>query len=678
MRRYGHLSMRIAAALPLLVTGIVFAAQPALMPWPSHIEQSAGVLSLSRPLRIKTEGCDARVARAIERFRTQLSLQTGDHYRHMDVASNDNPELTIHCAATGQNPQELSEDESYSLSVGDQAAKIDAPTPLGAMHGLQTLLQLVEWGPQGWDLPVVEVHDSPRFAWRGLMIDSVRHFIPLDEIERNIDGMAAVKLNTLHMHLSDDEGFRIESRKAPKLQKVSSDGEYYSQAQIKELVEYARDRGIRVVPEFDVPGHSTCWTVAYPELASATAPTRLVRNGTDVQQPPLDPTNEKTYKLLDKVFGEMAKLFPDAYFHIGGDEVDGKYWDQEVRIQTWMKKHDIKDDRALQAYFNQRLQKIVAKHGKHMEGWDEILAPELPRGTLVQSWRGAQSLADAAKQGFPTILSAGWYLDLMYSASYHYAVEPLSGASAQLSAEEQKHILGGEAAQWAEYITPEVLDNRLWPRLAAIAERLWSPATVTDTDQMYARLDRVSTELEWLGLRHRSNQERMLARLVGTAPKELVFTLIDTLEPVKEYDREQTERFDADRPLNAFADALSPESDSSRRANDLATRALTDAAARANLRELLTRWRDNDAKLQPYLQTSQPLASIAPFSPVLSQLGGIGLAALDSIEQGRHASAEEHAQHLAVLKGAEVHHAELLMAVTTGVTRLVEAETVSQ
>jgi hexosaminidase len=669
--------MGMILLLPALAAGSAFAAQPALMPWPSQIDLKSGALSLERPLRIESSGCDTRVTHAVERFRAQLSAQTGNPYRHQDPEAKENLPLTIHCAAQGLAVQQVSEDESYALNVDAAGAKLDAPTPLGAMHGLQTLLQLATWGTKGWEIPAAAIEDSPRFPWRGLMIDVARHFMPLEQLEREMDGMAAVKLNVLHVHLSDDQGFRVESKKAPKLQELGSEGMYYTQEQIHEMVAYARERGIRVVPEFDVPGHSTCWTVAYPELASDTAAPRVVRNDKDGQQPPLDPTNEKVYKLLDDVFGEMAKLFPDAYFHIGGDEVDPKYWNKSEHIQAYMKAHDLKDANALQAMFNKRLLAIVTKHGKHMIGWDEILVPELPKETMIQSWRGPQSLAVAAKEGFSAILSAGYYLDLMYPASQHYLVEPLSGDAANLTPEEQKRILGGEAAEWAEYITPENADNRIWPRTAAVAERYWSPASVRDVDSMYARLDRVSTELEFLGLTHRSSQERMLARLAGAAPLDLVMNLAETLEPVKEYERGQTHEFDADMPLNQFIDALSPESDAARRINRLAERVATnpnDVEARRDLRRVLERWRENDGRLTPYMTNSWPLQSIAAFSPALSQLGVTGLEALDALENNVPVSAGEHAAHLDAVKAAEVHRNMLQIAVTPGVRRLVEAE----
>jgi hexosaminidase len=651
------------------------------MPWPSQIELKPGALRLDHPLRITASGCDVRVTKAIERFRAQLAAETGDAYRHQAADAKENPALEIHCVAQGLPVQAVTEDESYTLAVAPSGAKLDAPTPLGAMHGLQTLLQLAEWGPKGWQAPAAEIHDTPRFPWRGLMLDVSRHFMPLEQVKRQIDGMAAVKLNVLHMHLSEDEGWRVESKKAPRLSQVSSEGMFYTQAEIRELVTYARERGIRVVPEFDVPGHSTAWIVAYPELASSEPGKRIVRNQTDDNRPPLDPTNEKVYKMLDAVFGEMAALFPDAYFHIGGDEVDPKYWDKSEHVQAYMKAHNIKDAVALQAMFNKRLLGIVTHHGKQMIGWDEVLVPELPRQTVIQSWRGPKSLAVAAKQGFNAILSAGYYIDLMYPASDHYLTEPLSGDAAALTPEEAKHILGGETTMWSEYVKPENVDNRIWPRTAAIAERFWSPQNVRDVDQMYARLDRVSTELEFLGLKHRSNQERMLKRLAGAAPYETVMTLAETLEPVKEYERGETFQFDADNALNLFNDALSPESDAARRANGLVDRVLANPAnarARTELRQLYVRWEENDALLKPYLDGSAPLQSIAVFSPVLAKLGAAGLRALDALEGGVGIGAGEHADHLAAIKAAETHHSLLLLAVTPSLRKLVEAEKVAQ
>jgi hexosaminidase len=246
-------------------------------------------------------------------------------------------------------------------------------------------------------LPAVTIRDQPRFRWRGLLIDVARHYQPIEVLKRNLDAMAAVKLNVFHWHLTENQGFRIESRKFPKLHQMGSDGLYYTQEQAREIVAYAAERGIRVVPEFDMPGHSTAWLVGYPELASLPGPYEIERRA-GIFDPTLDPTREEVYKFLDSFMGEMAALFPDAYLHIGGDENEGKQWDRNPQIQAFMKEKGLKDNHALQAYFNQRLLKILQKHKKKMIGWDEILQPDLPRDVVIQSWRGPTALAEAARK----------------------------------------------------------------------------------------------------------------------------------------------------------------------------------------------------------------------------------------------------------------------------------------
>ena len=348
------------------------------------------------------------------------------------------------------------------------------------------------------------------------MFDVGRHFIPLDVLRRNVDGMEAVKMNVFHWHLSENQGFRIESKKFPKLHELGSDNLYYTQDEVRDFIAYARERGIRVVPEFDMPGHSTAWFVGYPDLASGPGPYQIERKW-GVMDPAMDPTNEKTYKFLDDFIGEMAKVFPDHFFHIGGDEVNGKQWDANPKIQEFKKAHNIADNKNLQAYFSQRVQKLVTKHGKAVVGWDEVFIPGVPKDIVIQSWRGQASLAEAASQGYRGILSNGYYIDLGWSAARHYAVDPMGGAAANLTPEQQKLILGGEATMWSEYVNAENMDSRVWPRSAAIAERLWSPQSVTDVASMYARMHAESARLELLDLTHHSYYRSMLQRIAGAA-----------------------------------------------------------------------------------------------------------------------------------------------------------------
>jgi hexosaminidase len=648
-----------------------------LMPWPAHIVRQQGSLALDGTPRIELTGGDERVHRALKRFILQLSVQTGVPFDRSFGKPPQGPLFVIQCSGPGLKVQALGEDESYHLSVRQSGIKLTAPSPLGIMYGLQTLLQLVQASPSGWVIPDVEIDDAPRLPWRGLMIDVCRHFVPLPVLERNIDGMAAVKLNVLHLHLSDDQGFRIQSRKYPRLTEYASDGLYYTQTQIRQLIAYAGDRGIRVVPEFDLPGHAVSWLVTYPQLSSGPAPAGLIRSEHDTLRPPLDPTNPQTYKIINQVFGEMEELFPDAYFHIGGDEVDPKYWNHDPKIQAWMRAHNISNAHDLQTYFTLRVQKIVAQHGKHMEGWDEILDGKLPKDSLIQSWRGSDSLANSARLGYKTVLSAGYYLDLMHSAADHYAVDPLGGPSASLTPAEQANIIGGEACEWTEYATPEILDNRLWPRLGAIAERLWSPATVTDVDSMYSRLAVLNRNLQWLGLQQQISTRTMLGRIAGDdMPISLLVTLAQAVEPVKDYNRETTQVYNAEQPLNRLVDAIPPESSLAREVNALAKRALLDPSARPDLREWFTRWSKNDAQIEPYLPNSILRVRLIPLSQQLAALGNLGLAALDDIQTGHPIAPEKKQKELDMLKSIAAPQAEMFIVVTPSVRCLIEAQPV--
>ncbi len=651
---------------------------PNLMPQPAHAQLGNGQLLIGPTFSVAITGQkEARLQRAVELFLIQLGQQIGMPPIDMMVTGSTNATLVIQCASGTRSVQELGEDESYRLEIGNSGAKLSAATALGVMRGLQTFLQLVTTTGEGFAAPAVVIDDNPRFPWRGLMIDVGRHFIPLDVLKRNLDGMAAVKLNVFHWHLSENQGFRVESKTFPKLHEMGSDGLYYTQNEVRELIAYARERGIRVVPEFDMPGHSTAWFVGYPELASAPGPYEIERKW-GVFDPAMDPTREETYKFLDKFIGEMTGLFPDQFFHIGGDEVNGKQWDANPKIQQFMRAHGLKDNGDLQAYFNKRVQQIVSKHGKTMLGWDEILRPDLPNSIVIQSWRGPDSLAQAAKQGYRGLLSSGFYVDLMWSAERHYATDPMSGAAASLSADEQKRVLGGEACMWAEYVSPENIDSRIWPRTAAIAERLWSPQDVRDLNSMYQRLEEESLRLDWLGLTHNSSYDLMLRRIAGTDDVAALKVLADVLEPVKDYTREQTatEPATSAKPLNRVVDAVRPESATARQFAD-SVNALVAGSARpgteARVRSLLNRWRDNQLELQPLFEKSLLLKEVAPISQNLSALGGAGLAALDYLDRGERAPAAWVTQQTAIVEQAKKPQSQLLIMVAPSIQKLIEA-----
>ena len=653
------------------------------MPMPTRVQIGTGQLVVDQSFTaVSTGQKDARLDSGIPRFLDQISRQTGMQLNGQPADAS-NATFIIRAENAGRKVQELDEDESYTLEITTSRATLTAPNALGALHGLQTFLQLIEPTPAGFAVPAITIQDQPRFPWRGLLIDVSRHFIPIEVLERNLDGMAAVKMNVLHWHLSDDEGFRVESKRFSKLHQSGSEGQYYTQAEIRDFVAYARDRGIRVVPEFDIPGHSRSWLAAYPELASLPGPYRAGRiaNADTV----MDPTRDQTYKFLDKFIGEMAALFPDAYFHIGGDEVNNKPWDSNPKIQEFIRAHGMKNNRDLQAYFNQRLQKIVSKHGKIMVGWDEVLHPDLPKTVVVESWRGQDSLAQAAKQGYRSLLSYGYYLDLIWPAARHYAVDPMTttGGAPALTAEEQKRILGGEAGMWAEYVTPETIDSRLWPRVAAIAERLWSPQETRDNKSMYRRLDELSWRLRWLGLNHESNYVSMLHRLAGTDDIAALRILADVVEPTKDYTR--TEVFPKPpvkrTPLNRLVDAARPESTVARQFAELVDTYVQsdykDAAAEAQIRASLVKWRDNDANLQPVLDRSFILAEDKPLSQDLAALAAAGLQALDSIDKNQPLPDAWRTEQLAVVDRSMKPRANLLVMVAPPIQRLIEAAAAS-
>jgi hexosaminidase len=673
--------LRMTVLLGLLQVPLAGAQQLNLMPLPASVQPGSGSLRVDANFSVALTGfTDARLERAADRFRRQLSRQTGiPSFAKGGDASK--ATLVMHTDHASKEIQELGEDESYSLEVTPTGAKLNAATPLGTMHGFQTFLQLVDVSPDGFAAPAVSIQDKPRFPWRGLMIDVARHFIPPDVIRRNLEGMEAVKMNVFHWHLSENQGFRVESKKFPKLHEAGSDGLYYTQEEIHEIIAYARDRGIRVVPEFDLPGHSTAWLVGYPELASGSGPYAIEQKW-GVFDPAFDPTNEKIYKFLDQFVAEMVKIFPDQFFHVGGDEVNGKEWDANPKIQEFKKSHNLKDNAALQSYFNKKLQAIVSKHGRTMVGWDEVLDPSLPKDITIQSWRGQKSLADAAKLGYRGLLSNGYYLDLGWTAARHYAVDPMGDAAAGLSAEEKARILGGESCMWSEYVNPENVDSRIWPRNAAIAERLWSPQSVTDPASMYARMENISVKLEWLGLNHKTYYRQMLQRIAGPAtPEEFgaLRTVADVVEPVKDYSREQTAAVEptSATPLNRVVDAIPLESAPGRHFSELVDKYLAsscrDAEAVTRLRAQLTQWSSNDARLHPLASRSFLVKEISATSRDLSALGAAGLAALDALAKGTATDDTWKTQQSAVVTEAQKPKAQLLLMPAAGVQKLIDA-----
>jgi hexosaminidase len=688
MNRLGPGARHILTAVFLLATGAGMAnaqANPPLniMPLPAKVERAEGSLKIDATFHIAFTGHrEPRLDRAGQRFLHQVRRQTGIVLLPANAATGA-AALEITTDHESKAIQELGEDEAYTLDVTPSGGKLHAPNPLGILHGLQTLLQLIAVTPDGFSVPAVHIEDHPRFPWRGLMIDSGRHFIPLDVIKRNLDGMEAVKMNVLHWHLSENQGFRAESRKFPRLHERGSDGLFYTQEEIRDVIEYARDRGIRVVPEFDMPGHSTAWFAGYPELASGKGPYEIERQW-GIFDPAMDPTDEKTFRFLNDFIAEMAKLFPDQFFHIGGDEVNGKEWDANPKIQAFMKSHHIKNNAGLQAYFSGRVQDLVTKHKKTPVGWDEVLVPGVPKSIVIQSWRGVDSLAAAAKDGYRGILSNGYYLDLGWSAARHYAVDPLGGPAAALTPEQKQLILGGESCIWSEYVNEENIDSRIWPRNAAIAERLWSPEGTNDVAGMYARMDSESARLEWLGLTHRSFQRTMLQRIAGTwtpAEFDALRSLALGLEHQKDYSREASASTPPTSltPLNRLVDAVYPESDVSREfallVDQFVSSGCKDSAMETEIHGHLAEWATIDGQLQALAQRSLLVREATPASAALSLSAKIALDSLDAIQKGAPISGEQKKIHLDSLVALEqrAHKSQLTIPELPAFQKLVEA-----
>lgn len=473
--------------------------------------------------------------------------------------------LSIRCAKNLTNP-ELGDDESYRLRISPQGVELEAPTTWGALHGLTSLAQL--WHEGAW-LPLCELLDAPRFAWRGLMLDPARRFLPLPLLLSTLDAMARCKLNVLHLHLSDDQGFRFRSTAYPELASADS----YSSQELAQLVEQASALGIRVVPELDIPGHCTSWLTAYPQWGSATTKPST-RFG--VHKACLDPTNPEVKQAVGCLLRELADVFPDTYQHVGGDEVHPAWWTEDAGIQRYMHEHQLAEPADLQAQFNVTVAEQVHQLDRRMVAWDEVLHPQFgPQADappiVVQNWRGATSRDRALAAGHQCVVSSGYYLDLMYPADLHYRFDPGAPEQALLALEDEmlddvrlQHVadgmrwtlqwrdapaanqtdrkadgdaqlLGGEACLWGELVDAQTLNLRLWSRMPAIAERFWSPAERVDLTDMYARLQAWQLALAMAGGIDLHGQQRDALSRLGI--EEPWLALVDLVEPVKWYAR---------------------------------------------------------------------------------------------------------------------------------------------
>ena len=533
-------SFSLVVLLSLIINSC-FSQSPgeiSLIPEPVSLEKMNGQFQLSSSTGIIAVDNNEEVQKVIRFFTDAARKSTG--YPLAVQSSKNNLSSTISFELNKTQDPALGK-EGYALEVIPAGASIKANSPAGLFYGMQTLLQLLpkEVGSKTavqnitWTIPAVKIVDYPRFGWRGLMFDVSRHFFTKDQVKDFIDEMAKYKLNLLHWHLTDDEGWRIEIKSLPKLTEVGAwradkvgtfgnfpapapneprnYGGFYTKDDIREVVQYAQERFVNILPEIDVPGHSLAAVVSYPELSCTPGVEKYrVRSGEKIMDwhskgftalidNTLCPANEKVYTFLDKVFTEVAELFPFEYIHMGGDECAKNFWEKNPQILALMKREKLKDMHEVQSYFVKRVQKIVESKGKKMIGWDEILEGGLASNAAVMSWRGVKGGIEAAKMGHEVVMSPTTfaYLDYMQSDP---SLEPPVYATLRLKTAysfepvpdgvDPKFIKGGQGNIWTEQIyNTRHLQYMVWPRGLAIAESVWSPKAKKNWNDFAKRVE---------------------------------------------------------------------------------------------------------------------------------------------------------------------------------------------
>jgi hexosaminidase len=498
----------------------VYAQNPAiqLIPQPAEIQQSEGVFTLTKTSTIGFDSQDSR--KIAEMLSRKLNLSTGFSFEPMQNTSG-SIQFIVNKPAVAQIGK-----EGYTLVSSPKGVIISANSPAGLFYGMQTLLQLLPKEIESktpvtatWTIPCAKITDYPRFGWRGIMLDVSRNFFTKEEIKNYIDQIARYKFNTFHWHLTDDNGWRIEIKSLPKLTEVGAwrvprfgqfgqrsapkDGEaatvggFYTQADIKEIIQYAQDRNVTIVPEVDVPGHSMAAIAAYPELSCTKDPNTKVNPGSSFSEwyndgtfkmkldNTLNPSDEKVYEFLDKVFTEIAALFPNPYVHVGGDECYKGFWTNDAGCQALMKKMNMTHPEELQAYFMKRVETILKSKGKKLIGWDEILEGGIAPEATVMSWRGIKGGIEAAKLGHDVVMTPTTFAYLDYQQG-ESTIEPPIYANLRLNkcysyepvpeGVDAKYILGGQGNLWTEQVvTLHHAEYMTWPRGWALAEDFWSP-----------------------------------------------------------------------------------------------------------------------------------------------------------------------------------------------------------
>ncbi|ENM5854565.1 family 20 glycosylhydrolase [Vibrio mimicus] len=805
------------ATLALLISGMMMAPTSmamapntdlVLMPYPQSVTLQEGKVALDQNFSIFIKGYDSpRVAFNAKRTMERLYRQTGLPMLNWQAKSEKEATLVIDIAnAPSSAIQNIDSDESYRLTITNGQIQLSAPEPYGAFHGLETFLQLVTTDETGYFVPAVSIVDKPRFKWRGVSYDTARHFIELPVILRQLDAMASAKMNVFHWHIWDDQGIRIQLENYPRLWQVTADGDYYSKDDIRKVVAYARNLGIRVIPEISLPGHASAVAHAYPQLMSGLGEQSYPQQrGWGVFEPLMDPTNPELYTMLASVFDEVVELFPDEYFHIGGDEPNYQQWRDNPKIQAFIKQHQLDGERGLQSYLNTQVEKMLNERGKKITGWDEIWHKDLPKSIVIQSWQGHDSIGRAAKEGFQGLLSTGYYLDQPQPTSYHYRNDPMpkgitvddqlhqgekfvtydwvkprnkggprkgnltiiegqdgnvraftdyngksreevyvleyvpgvkfrghfdnfmsytefnyqfsgdqlkegsyqrignvrwpttgtlvassdsiantipepnGGYPAQLSKEQEPLILGGEITIWGENLDSMTIEQRLWPRSYAIAERLWSSETLTDEASMYRRMKALDgwSEIS-LGLRNNADARVMMQRLANGADVAPLLMLAQYVEPAQYYARHwekwistpnKGDLYNQYERLNRFADVLPVESYATYEMETwVANLTLaTGDADQQSLQQLANQYQM--AKFAAQQSRAIFAANVASVNSVsiadaTVEVADLGLLLVDTLARGERITAEQRAQYQAILDKNAVIFDETIVAIS--------------
>jgi hexosaminidase len=680
----------------LLISTLATHAQALLnlMPAPRQMDLKAGEYKLTTKftVAIDADTSDQILFNAANRMYQTLNRRTALYFiqqRIKPLPKDESASMII--SVKKKVVPSVGEDESYSLNITAGQVSLTANTTVGAMWGMQTLIQLLSKQDSNYYFPGLEIHDAPRFAWRGLMIDICRHFIPVDIMRRNIEAMESVKMNVLHLHLTDNEGFRFESKVYPALQGKGSNGEYYTQAQIRELIGFAQARGITIIPEFDIPGHTKSWFAGHPELSSSSGPftagppVDFKLNGqmnlASIMQmvqtapfPTIDPTKESTYTFLDKFFAEVTALFPATFIHIGADENNGVVWKNNPAIQEFMKKNNIADNHALQAYFVERVQQILAKYKKQTIAWEEAFSKDVSNKITLQVWQNPAYLQKALTNGNPVLISLGFYLDLFMPAFIHYN----NPVYASLGTQDESKVTGGEAAQWTEIANAQNIETRVWPRAAAIAERLWSPKTVDNVEDMYRRLFVISRQLEESGLQHKAEYVQSLKRLANSDSIATLKCFTDLLDPVKGYKKlfarftQQESATFQTAPLVEISDIIPVDQQTKWEFRAAVQSWLThkDGPSAKRIIGWLKEWQQVNTDLRPMFDQSVQLKKVEQHSKNLAILASIGLEAMEKNKMGQIAETWQK-EKLEMISGAAKPFGETELSILPEIKALV-------